>query len=765
MSSDSELRALSTTGPRVLAFRRHLRAEVIAGEGAYLISERGTTRLRGAHVEAVAPLLDGTRDLPSLLREAGDRVSAAEIGELLGSLSAAGLVSYRPADQSGRDPRAEAFWELAGLDGSSSSARVTAAQVRILAVGRDDEASVRPAFEAAGLRCVTSDSPDAAELTVVVCDDYLAPVLRRIDLAQRAAGRPWLIAKPTGSVVWSGPVLSADEGACWQCLAHRLRANRVHELTVQHALGLSEPPLGPEASLGATRALGLQLAALQAAKWLAGQPRSERPEIHTLDTLSLRAGRHTVVRRPQCPTCGTPAAGAARMLEPVVLRPARRDPPAGHGRGRRPPTAQQVLDRYGHLVSPICGVVQEITRAQAPAPLHSFTARTCTAPEGRAPLRRESGGKGATELDARVSALCEALERESGRLHGDEPRIRDTLRGLGEAALPPNSCQLYHERQYRDRAQWNIAHGSYQRICEPLDERTPLDWTPVWSLTGGRQRLLPTAMLFYGSHQPGDDARYARADSNGCAAGGTLEDAVLRGFLELVERDAVALWWYNRTRQPAVDLSALGDPWIDEVARLHRGQGRELWALDLTADLGVPVVAVLSRRRQGPTEDILFGFGAHFAFPEAVRRAVAEVNQLLPAVAPAGPGGPPRYSLQDPAALHWWRTATVDRHPYLLPDPEQRAVRPSDRPSPAGTGTRSDVETAGELVRRHGMELLVLDQTRADIGLPVVRVIVPGLRHFWARFAPGRLYDVPVRLGRLDEPTPYERLNPVPLFV
>ena len=46
------------------------------------------------------------------------------------------------------------------------------------------------------------------------------------------------------------------------------------------------------------------------------------------------------------------------------------------------------------------------------------------------------------------------------------------------------------------------------------------------------------------------------------------------------------------------------------------------------------------------------------------------------------------------------------------------------------------------------MEFLVLDQTRPDIGMPVARVIVPGMRHFWARFAPGRLYDVPVGMGR-----------------
>ena len=75
------------------------------------------------------------------------------------------------------------------------------------------------------------------------------------------------------------------------------------------------------------------------------------------------------------------------------------------------------------------------------------------------------------------------------------------------------------------------------------------------------------------------------------------------------------------------------------------------------------------------------------------------------------------------------------------------------------------IRTIQQQLAAIGLEMLVLDQTRPDIGLPVVRVIVPGLRHFWARLGPGRLYDVPVRLGLLDEPTPYEKLNPIPLFM
>ena len=94
--------------------------------------------------------------------------------------------------------------------------------------------------------------------------------------------------------------------------------------------------------------------------------------------------------------------------------------------------------------------------------------------------------------------------------------------------------------------------------------------------------------------------------------------------------------------------------------------------------------------------------------------------------------------------------------------------------APTGPGTHpytpnddlyEDIEAVVGLLRGKGMELLVLDQTRPDVGLPVVKVVVPGLRPHWARYAPGRLFDVPVQLGRLAAPTPYEDLNPVPLFL
>jgi oxazoline/thiazoline synthase len=75
--------------------------------------------------------------------------------------------------------------------------------------------------------------------------------------------------------------------------------------------------------------------------------------------------------------------------------------------------------------------------------------------------------------------------------------------------------------------------------------------------------------------------------------------------------------------------------------------------------------------------------------------------------------------------------------------------------------TCEQVSACVRLANREGLDFLVLNQTRPDIGVPVVRVIVPGLRHFYRRFAPGRLYDVPVKLGFRERPQSETELNPI----
>jgi ribosomal protein S12 methylthiotransferase accessory factor len=756
--------AVAAVPTRAPAFRRHLRAEVRAGKGAYLFSEQGVIAMRGAKIESLAALLDGTHDLERLLRGRPGGMAPEEVAALLAQLVDAGLVTLRSrgADDRPGDEHALAYWDACGVDADVVAARQ--GTVRLTAVGGSadgvDPGAVERALAGAGLEVLRADT-GAADLSVVLCADYLDPRLARIDAEHRRAGRPWLLARPFGAQVWIGPVLQ-PEGACWHCLTHRLWGHRHAEACVQEELGHAGPARRPVSALPPLTSAAAHLIALEAAKWVAGYRHHGQQCVWTLDTLDLQGRLHELRRRPQCPRCGDPWLVAWRSTRPVSLQPAKKATTGGGG--HRTATPAQMLERHRHLVSPVTGIIKEIQRDPA-APWFANAyrsgpnvARGVTGMAAlRAGLRCENGGKGVSALDAEVSALCEAAERFSGNFQGDELRIRGSYDELGEEAVHPNECMLFADRQYAERSAWNPEHADFQRVGEPFDCAAPVDWTPVWS-PAGRRRLLPTSYLYYGTPREGA-ARGVRADSNGTAAGSSLEDAILQGALELVERDAVALWWYNRTPVPGVDLASFADPWLDEMTASYAGIGRELWVLDVTADLGIPVTVALSRRTDSPHEDIMLGFGAHLDPRIAVRRAVTELNQMLPIVQAGGHG------LDDPDARRWLEYATVANQPYLRPAAGQRPRAAADFRFVNRADVRDDVEALTRVFDRAGLELLVLDQTRPDVGIPVAKVLVPGLRPFWARFAPGRLFDVPVRLGRLDAPTPYERLNPFPMFL
>ncbi|MBA0125338.1 TOMM precursor leader peptide-binding protein [Haloechinothrix sp. YIM 98757] len=752
---------------KVVSFKRHLRAEISEGNGAFLFSERGVTVLHGPHIESLATELDGTKDVASLLRSSPGGMDSEQVAALVDRLMDAGLVSlYSPRDLD--DDRAVAFWDSCGIEPAGSGAGGAVGSVGL--VGTDRNVDLRPTADAlrdAGVTVLSGDVHNVlghADLSVVVCEDYLSPALSGIDAAHREAGQPWLLAKQLGTQVWVGPIFQPGESACWHCLASRLWGHRHAEACAQAALGHPGPARRPEASVPPLAGLATHLVALEATKWLAGHRHQGQRCVWTLDTDDLHGRYHELRARPQCPACGDPSMVAAQARRPVTLGDVGRG--VGTGGGYRALTPEQVLDRYRHLVSPVTGVIKEVRRdPRGPASCHSYrSGPNLSLPAGdmdmlRHGLRDESGGKGASSVEAEVGALCEALERYSGSFQGDEERVRASLRELEDQALHPNDCMLFHDRQYRDRAEWNSAHGSLQHVCEPFDEHAVVNWTPVWSLTRHRHRLLPTRMLYYGApYDPGDAG--VRADSNGNAAGSSLEDAILQGLLEIVERDAVALWWYNRTSAPGVDLAAFGDLWVDELRGVYADLGRELWVLDVTSDVGIPVMVALSRRAGASPEHIMVGFGAHLDPRIALRRALTELNQLVPALVEAEPE-----DLGDPDLRSWWQRATVTAEDYLLADPGVRHRVPADFACVPRRDLAGDVESVTTSLAALGLETLVLDQTRPDIELPVVKVIVPGMRHFWARFGPGRLYDVPVRIGRLSEPTSYEDLNPVPLFL
>ena len=121
-------------------------------------------------------------------------------------------------------------------------------------------------------------------------------------------------------------------------------------------------------------------------------------------------------------------------------------------------------------------------------------------------------------------------------------------------------------------------------LC-PFDRSAEIEWSPVWSLRDEQFKYLPTSLLYFFYKGPRGEIL---ADSNGCAAGNTLEEAIVQGFLELVERDSYAIWWYNRLQRAAVDLSQIGDAYVNDFRSSLPETGRRLWVLDITSDFEIP---------------------------------------------------------------------------------------------------------------------------------------------------------------------------------
>jgi ribosomal protein S12 methylthiotransferase accessory factor len=344
----------------------------------------------------------------------------------------------------------------------------------------------------------------------------------------------------------------------------------------------------------------------------------------------------------------------------------------------------------------------------------------------------------------------EAMERYSGIFQGDEIRVSRPFTDFPSGdAIAPNDVMLFSDAQFaRDPA--SIADPIESRtLPAPFDPSARIEWSPVRSLRDQRLRYLPTSLLYFFYRGPGQ----INADSNGCAAGNTLAEAIVQGFFELVERDSYAIWWYNRLQRPEVDLDQFDDPYARDLRTQLAEDGRKLWVLDVTGDLGIPSFVALAHWMKDGKENVEFGSGAHFDARIALLRALTELNQFL-SMGLMGDGDGNKSTLDGTTPFR------LQDHPYLTPAGSPATHRGTSLTF-SRLDTREQAAACVEAVRRVGLDFLVLDQTRPDIGVPVARVTVPGMRHFYRRFAPGRLYDVPVKLGWRDQPTSESELNPI----
>jgi thiazole/oxazole-forming peptide maturase SagD family component len=195
------------------------------------------------------------------------------------------------------------------------------------------------------------------------------------------------------------------------------------------------------------------------------------------------------------------------------------------------------------------------------------------------------------------------------------------------------------------------------------------------------------------------------ANSTGCAAGADRDSALAAALCECVERDAVALWWHGRRPAAALALDLIDAQQPRLYWWLFQRERRTM-LLDLTSDIGLPVVAAVSSDADGRI--VATGTAARPVLAEAALAAVTEMVQTEVGMAMAREAG-------DPEVLAWGDHASTQRQPQFRAGTEARQH--------LALGHSALVERLKEL----GHPVLGIDLTLPGDPLCSVRVLVPGL--------------------------------------
>ncbi|MGC4064876.1 MAG: TOMM precursor leader peptide-binding protein [Polyangiaceae bacterium] len=675
---------------RVFRLKPHLRAVLAGHEQVFLIGEHDRFLLSGRLTAMVVPLLDGNRSQLDLMTELRERCSPAEVLYTLTRLEQRGYITATCEEL---PPEKEAYWQACGV-GHDAFERIREARVGIDTIGATDHLieATKHALKSAML-----EVDDNASLRFVLTDDYLRAELADYARHNNAKRQKWFLIKPVGKSQWLGPLFRPDAGPCWHCLAHRLRHNRPVEHFLSRQLGQSEVLLPPYTELSSASGAALHLAASMLSQWVASDsPSALEHSLWSMDTAPLELVAHTVVQRPQCSICGDPNLVAKRLQAPVIIES--RQKLFTEDGGHRCCTPEETLSRHKHHVSPITGIVAHL--APIPDRTHPlrpvFGATVMNLPTSTTPrfadFTRYSLGKGRTCAQAEAGALCEAIERATMRYQGDEPLLFSRVDDLDAKALEPETLQNFSEDQYRNRKEHN-ARISDRRCMIPtrFDRSRSIAWLPAWSLTHQQRRYLPAAYCY--ANLPCDENEpCCLLDGNGHAAGNCLEEAILQASLELAERDAVGIWWYNRLLRPLVELASFKQPYFDALSAHYAALGHQIWVLDVTNDLGIPSFAALVCSRE--TGRFGVGFGAHFDPVLGIQRALTEVNQTFDASG----------RLPSP-----WGGSPLESTTFLLPDKAQRPRTSEDFAYVEHADLAQDIEAFARQAANLGLETLVQD--------------------------------------------------------
>lgn len=595
----------------------------------------------------------------------------------------------------------------------------------------------------------TSDIPKAAKLVVVLHDDWPSSGYFEAEELLQQTGIPWLrgfISTDEGIV---GPLVRPGTPGCSQCADNRrFTASAVETQSVRSSLS------------GLWQVAQLLIAETQ--RILQGSQALTEDHIYIVNLKTLNSSLHFILPDPLCEICGhlpdDSSAGAYITLEPRLK-----------------------ISADSYRCRPIDDLKQHLTKDYLDSRTGVFNAKMLDllSPFAGVGINLPSflmgdevtGSRSFSYAESEMTAILEGLERYCGIT----PRrkrtvIYDSYNQLAEHALDPAKVGLYAKEQY--------AHPDFP--FEPFDPDLPMDWVWGYSLVQQRSILVPESLAYYSS---GFGGGFVQEGSNGCALGGSLEEAILYGIMEVAERDSFLMTWYAQLPVPRLDPYSANDQELRlMVERLRAVAGYDVHLFNMTMENGIPSIWALAKSDNPGKINLICAAGAHLDPVRAAKSAIHELAGRLLFLQEKFDSDLElvKQMLDDPFlvlqmedhAMLYGLPQAEERLQFLLDG--QRPLRTFDeefKHRARHTDLTNDLKDTIEVFRRLQLDVIAVDQSSMETlrnGLHCVKVLIPGMlpmtfgHHLRRLTGLERVLQVPMQLGYAQEPLTASQLNTHP---
>jgi len=433
---------------------------------------------------------------------------------------------------------------------------------------------------------------------------------------------------------------------------------------------------------------------------------------------------------------------------------------------------QSTLEKMAAVVDPVSGIVRSILPnwlEQGDAHIFAFGAISNQAsPLAIGPQIVHAGGAAILKDQAIAATVGEAVERYCSAHADPDELIFGSYDDLKDEAVHPSSLCLYSQRQYE----------SPGFPFKPFTPDVGVTWTWGFSLQHQKPVLIPASLTYlpFYIYDLDRETDIGSAVSTGLACGNTLEEAILSAMGEVVERDSLACFWLSKLPPKRVTVDEASDLFEIFSEKLAL-PGLQYYTCDITTDLGIPTFFTLMVGGSNYGVMVNAGSQAGLSPARAAQKSLVEAAHGRPYVRfiiSSRPNWEYRSdfssvnNFQDHASFY---TRVPQHHDALDFITKSKPVKKLSEVPDLSTGSvLGDIEVYLKLLARHGLDVIVKDLTTPDIedvGLKVVRVLIPGLQqlhgdHRYPYLGCPRLYRMRQALGISDALTREEDLNPFP---